>query len=95
MKSPVAVLRFCCHQFCYWCHLLITFANSLDLDQVGQNVQRGLDPNRLKQLETNICSVIKDNLVYKANGLSTTPQRLLMAVLATCTYASLTSLPSF
>ena len=30
-----------------FCHLLITFANSLDPDQDGQNVGSDLDPNRL------------------------------------------------
>ena len=27
------------------CHLLITFANGLDLNQAGQNVRPDLDPN--------------------------------------------------
>ena len=46
----------------YWCHLLITFANSLDFDRVGQKLgpdPSDLDPYCLKQLEANICSVIK------------------------------------
>ena len=30
-----------------FCHLLITFANSLDLDQAQQNVGPDLDPNCL------------------------------------------------
>ena len=30
-----------------FCHLLITFANSLDLDQARQNVGPDLDPNCL------------------------------------------------
>ena len=43
--------------FCrFWCHLLKTFANSLDpyLNQVGQNVGPDLEPNCLKQFEANI-----------------------------------------
>ena len=31
----------------YFCHLLITFANSLDPDQGWQNIGPDLDPNRL------------------------------------------------
>ena len=30
---------------CEFCHLLITFANSLDSDQARQNVGPDLDPN--------------------------------------------------
>ena len=33
-----------------FCHLLITFANSLDSDQARQNVGPDLDPNCLKPI---------------------------------------------
>ena len=36
------------YQLASVCGLLITFANSLDPDQAGQNVQPDLDPNCLK-----------------------------------------------
>ena len=46
-KFKFTTIKFALTLCCDFCHLLITFANSLDPDQDRQNVGPDLDPNRL------------------------------------------------